>query len=260
MVAMISESSHVGPCRECGRRKPSNYFISESLCKKCAAKRRRPRANPVVEVTLPSGREALTGAPVAARPLLATQAVVGRLQRQAETMVPRTLRDHAASLLPPFAFATFWAIGYFSGLSPLPESFRDLSPVLMWAWLLFWISWYTAIPGAIGFFCSFRLSRPRDMRVAMQLYQLAARRAEAMSNAEQFYASPEWNAMRMAVVALSDGLCKSCRRRLRHKGDLTVDHILPRSRFPERALDPANLQVLCRRCNSRKGACHRVDA
>jgi 5-methylcytosine-specific restriction enzyme A len=37
-------------------------------------------------------------------------------------------------------------------------------------------------------------------------------------------------------------------------GKLTGDHIVPRSVAPDRRLDPANVQVLCLSCNSRKGA------
>ena len=33
-----------------------------------------------------------------------------------------------------------------------------------------------------------------------------------------------------------------------------VDHIKPYLLYPELSLDPANLQVLCRQCNARKGA------
>jgi 5-methylcytosine-specific restriction endonuclease McrA len=34
--------------------------------------------------------------------------------------------------------------------------------------------------------------------------------------------------------------------------NIVVDHIKPRSRFPELALDPENVQVLCDSCNRGK--------
>lgn len=34
---------------------------------------------------------------------------------------------------------------------------------------------------------------------------------------------------------------------------MNVDHIKPRKLFPELALDPDNLQVLCHECNHGKG-------
>ena len=36
--------------------------------------------------------------------------------------------------------------------------------------------------------------------------------------------------------------------------DLHIDHIRPRSIFPELSLDPSNLRVLCRICNFKKAA------
>lgn len=40
-------------------------------------------------------------------------------------------------------------------------------------------------------------------------------------------------------------------------GQLTGDHVIPRTVRPDLALDPDNYAVLCKICNSRKGA--RVD-
>jgi 5-methylcytosine-specific restriction endonuclease McrA len=34
---------------------------------------------------------------------------------------------------------------------------------------------------------------------------------------------------------------------------LEVDHVKPRSKYPELALDLDNTQILCRACNSKKG-------
>ena len=39
----------------------------------------------------------------------------------------------------------------------------------------------------------------------------------------------------------------------RKDSDITVDHIKPRSKYPELALEIENLRVLCRSCNSKKG-------
>lgn len=38
-----------------------------------------------------------------------------------------------------------------------------------------------------------------------------------------------------------------------------VDHVRPRSTHPERALEPANLQVLCQDCNVGKGTRYATD-
>lgn len=44
-----------------------------------------------------------------------------------------------------------------------------------------------------------------------------------------------------------------------HGAVLNVNHIKPRRRFPELALDPKNLQVLCGDCNHEKGNRCTVD-
>ena len=65
-----------------------------------------------------------------------------------------------------------------------------------------------------------------------------------------FLYSTEWAYLRDLIFE-RDGY--SCKSDSRHR-ELQVDHIMPRSKFPERSLDPENLQILCRKCNFRKGA------
>lgn len=64
--------------------------------------------------------------------------------------------------------------------------------------------------------------------------------------AQRFYSSPEWRRVRDAVRR-RDGACLECGTRR----DLTVDHIIPRTKAPELAYDPENLRTLCRRCHGR---------
>jgi len=54
---------------------------------------------------------------------------------------------------------------------------------------------------------------------------------------------------RAAVIA-AHPWCERCGT----TADLTIDHIEPMERNLARALDPTNVRVWCRRCNSRKGA------
>lgn len=72
---------------------------------------------------------------------------------------------------------------------------------------------------------------------------------------DNFYSSKEWRELRFEVLDESDGLCSVCGKK---KGDklesgekikLSVDHILPRSEFPELKLYKPNLRVLCQECN-----------
>ncbi|MBI5687444.1 MAG: HNH endonuclease [Verrucomicrobia bacterium] len=70
----------------------------------------------------------------------------------------------------------------------------------------------------------------------------------------KFYMTPEWRSLRATTIRRKGKTCNRCGMKIRTPKDVTVDHILPRSVYPDRALDPKNLQVLCRSCNSAKGA------
>src|SRR5215469_11521161 len=60
-----------------------------------------------------------------------------------------------------------------------------------------------------------------------------------------FYQSRQWLELRYRALRLSNGHCQCCGSR----GPLHVDHIKPRSKFPELELILTNLQVLCEQCN-----------
>lgn len=64
-----------------------------------------------------------------------------------------------------------------------------------------------------------------------------------------FERSPAWRAL-SAEVRAAQPWCSSCGSTEK----LQADHILPKSRHPELALERSNLQVLCWPCNRRKAA------
>ena len=66
--------------------------------------------------------------------------------------------------------------------------------------------------------------------------------------AKDFYSSQSWRAARFQALKKSGGRCVLCGSPP-GKYSLHVDHIKPRSLYPSRALDPDNLQCLCRDCN-----------
>lgn len=70
---------------------------------------------------------------------------------------------------------------------------------------------------------------------------------------ERFLRTLEWRRLRYAVLRKFGHACMSCGARA-PEVQIHVDHIKPRSRFPELALDINNLQVLCEVCNLGKGA------
>jgi hypothetical protein len=74
-----------------------------------------------------------------------------------------------------------------------------------------------------------------------------------------FYESREWQRLRYDILRRSRGCCELCGVRSGPHVILQVDHIKPRSKHPELALEPSNLQVLCRTCNMGKGARDSTD-
>lgn len=68
-----------------------------------------------------------------------------------------------------------------------------------------------------------------------------------------FYSSADWRELRRSILDSQGRVCRNCGSTKR----LSVDHIKPRSLFPELSIVPSNLQVLCVSCNSAKGI--RVD-
>jgi len=72
---------------------------------------------------------------------------------------------------------------------------------------------------------------------------------EPRQRADEFYASPEWRAIRYGALKANDGRCELCGVGKRDGAVLHVDHIKPRSKFPDLALDIGNLQVMCEDCN-----------
>ena len=77
---------------------------------------------------------------------------------------------------------------------------------------------------------------------------------------DEFYRSKEWLILRVKVLEKYGCECMMCgRSRKVHKVVLHVDHIKPRSKYPELALDFNNLQILCEDCNIGKGNKYKTD-
>ncbi len=74
-----------------------------------------------------------------------------------------------------------------------------------------------------------------------------------------FYTSDAWRDVRYRALKASSGCCQCCGARPALGKPLHVDHIKPRSKFPELELDLGNLQVLCADCNLGKSAWDQTD-
>ena len=97
------------------------------------------------------------------------------------------------------------------------------------------------------------LSAPLDRRRLIDVTAQVDTRHETISKQREFYSSPEWQALRRRVIREEGERCYICSK-LASGSDLAVDHIRPRSKFPHLALERSNLHVICRFCNSAKGA------
>lgn len=84
--------------------------------------------------------------------------------------------------------------------------------------------------------------------VEWHIKALSASKSTPTPADDDFYSSQAWRKARFLALKNSNGRCALCGS-LPGKDPLHVDHIKPRSLFPALALDPANLQVLCRDCN-----------
>ena len=64
-----------------------------------------------------------------------------------------------------------------------------------------------------------------------------------------FYQTAAWRQVRVNILQQADFSCSYCGRGGADGCVLHVDHIKPRSKYPQLALEPSNLQVLCEDCN-----------
>lgn len=73
-----------------------------------------------------------------------------------------------------------------------------------------------------------------------------------------FYWTDEWRQLRYKALITYGKKCQCCGA-TSGQSRLHVDHIKPRSKFPELALRLDNLQILCEECNLGKGAWDHTD-
>lgn len=76
---------------------------------------------------------------------------------------------------------------------------------------------------------------------------------------KDFHRSPEWQQLRYDALEIHGRKCVGCGLTPNDGIKIHIDHIKPRSKHPELALDIENLQILCESCNMGKGNRYETD-
>jgi len=227
-------------CSECGRRKRVKYVPASDLCRRCAAKKRRTVPNVPVSI---------------ADNLVVTTVVEKRLHKEAERDIPKSQAETIGDWLHRWGFLFFWVSGYFVARAISDAVFpRDEWTALFWFVIL---AWCFGLPLAGMVTIGRVLAEPRrerEERIKSKIIELADERKKKQEEEQLFYSSPEWDMIRKQVIKQKGRVCAECGCRIMKSIDITVDHIRPRSKYPDLALKIENLRVLCRSCNSKKGA------
>ena len=229
-----------GTCRKCGWTGKDWGFKYHGYCKKCHTEWRKEKAEERRRLKPPNENIEVSEG------VVITRNVRERLQRQAHHNVP-----HSRKLI----------ISDFSGGLAI---YTSLIAILVFAFTIgfypkfaLFLGAYAVIGYIIYLICDHIEKdeyRKRMPEVKARLEELARERQRQIDETNAFYASSEWRIVREQVIQEQGRICQECGKRITDDFDLTVDHIKPRSKFPKLALDKSNLQILCRKCNSAKGA------
>jgi len=90
-------------------------------------------------------------------------------------------------------------------------------------------------------------------------YETSVEKTIHLARSKGFYESQYWRNIRLQALERNTRGCEACGRTVADGVQLHVDHILPRSTYPEFALTLNNLQILCKDCNFGKGNVHTTN-
>lgn len=104
------------------------------------------------------------------------------------------------------------------------------------------------------------LSPLRNAKAALRKEKKTSRHGNFITpTGNSFFDSDEWKAIRYRALRHYGRKCMCCGAENSDGKKMHVDHIKPRSKYPELALTFSNLQVLCEDCNIGKGATDETD-
>jgi len=219
-------------CEKCGRLKRVKYVPESNLCRQCALKEARLR-NPNIPIQLADN-------------LIVTKAVEKNISKQAYREIPPSKSENIGEAISFWSILVTFPSAYFiaKAISQEPKFYFWLGPACLAQLILM---------NVIDRF----LAKPRKERkdkIARRVVEIAEIRKKAYEEAFRFYSSPEWIALRKRVIQEEGRVCADCGKQIKNDVDVTVDHKFPRSKYGNLELDRKNLRVLCRKCNSKKGA------
>jgi 5-methylcytosine-specific restriction endonuclease McrA len=178
-----------------------------------------------------------------------TKNVEKRLEKKAKAVIPVSTAEKVGEWTSGVQFVLFLV----SGLLLQAMLFDEWTGV---RWL-FILGWMLFAPFVIVVAIDKALEKPRQERrrqIKARVLAFAEERQRDIDERNAFYSSSEWKLLRAGIIEAQGDTCADCGRRITDVRDITVDHKHPRSKHPELALTLDNLRVVCRQCNSRKGA------
>lgn len=105
--------------------------------------------------------------------------------------------------------------------------------------------WYKPQPGDLPYAEHFKKKKRQKKKKDKQVNHNRNKR-------KAFYKSREWKEVRYKAFVKYGNQCMCCGCKPEYGCILQVDHIKPRHKYPELALDINNLQILCASCNRGK--------
>jgi len=101
----------------------------------------------------------------------------------------------------------------------------------------------------------FIIDRHERHKIMIDAVDMKAVRKEGnrLIRSDKFYRTKEWREVRYRAIVQYGRKCMACGRTPEHGIIIHVDHIKPKIKHPELALDINNLQILCDDCNLGKG-------
>lgn len=112
--------------------------------------------------------------------------------------------------------------------------------------------------GSVAFINFFDLL-PGDRKPKLRTNSARALKLKQAAGGDGFYETDEWKRLRYRVLQHYGGRCMCCGATAKDGVKIHVDHIKPKSKSPDLALEFSNMQVLCEPCNMGKSNIDSTD-